>query len=51
MDLFNKGYVNNVSVDIENQRELIKFVDTGIQWRSQPWAIGQLPNSLKVIAQ
>jgi hypothetical protein len=21
------------------------------QWRSQPWAIAQLPNSLKVIAQ
>jgi hypothetical protein len=21
------------------------------QWRSQPWTIGQLPNSLKVIAQ
>jgi hypothetical protein len=21
------------------------------QWRSQPWAIGQLPNTLKFIAQ
>ena len=29
MDLYNKGYLNDVSVDIENQRELTKFLDAG----------------------
>ncbi|CAF5207483.1 unnamed protein product, partial [Rotaria magnacalcarata] len=28
MDLYNKGYLNNVSVDIDNQQALIKFLDT-----------------------
>ncbi|CAF1060343.1 unnamed protein product [Rotaria sordida] len=30
MDLFNTDYPNNLSVDIENQCELIKFLDVGI---------------------
>jgi hypothetical protein len=30
MDLFNKGYLNDVSVDIEDQRGLTRFLDAGI---------------------
>ncbi|CAF1278701.1 unnamed protein product [Rotaria magnacalcarata] len=30
MDLYNKGYLNNVSVDIDNQQALIKFLDTAV---------------------
>ncbi len=29
MDLYNKGYLNDVSVDIENQRALTRFLDAG----------------------
>jgi len=30
MDLYNKGYLNDVSVDIENQRGLTRFLDAGM---------------------
>jgi hypothetical protein len=29
MELFNKGYLDDVSIDIENQRALTKFLDAG----------------------
>jgi hypothetical protein len=29
MDLYNKGFLNDVSVDIENQRALTRFLDAG----------------------
>jgi hypothetical protein len=29
MELYNKGYLNDVSVDIENQRALTRFLDAG----------------------
>jgi hypothetical protein len=29
MELYNKGYLNDVSVDVENQRALTRFLDTG----------------------
>jgi hypothetical protein len=29
MELHNKGYLNDVSVDIENQRALTRFLDAG----------------------
>jgi hypothetical protein len=29
MDLYHKGYLNDVSVDIENQRALTRFLDAG----------------------
>ncbi len=31
MDLYNKGYLNDVSVDIENQRGLTRFLDAGMR--------------------
>ncbi|CAF1205368.1 unnamed protein product [Rotaria sp. Silwood1] len=30
MDLYNKGYLNNVSVDIDNQQALIRFLDAAV---------------------
>jgi len=30
MDLYNKGYLNDISVDIDNQRGLTKFLDAGM---------------------
>ncbi len=30
MDLYNKGYLNDISVDIDNQRGLTRFLDAGI---------------------
>ena len=29
MDLYNKGYLDDVVVDIENQRSLTRFLDAG----------------------
>lgn len=29
MELYSKGYLDDVSVDIENQRALTKFLDAG----------------------
>ena len=29
MELFNKGYLDDVSVDVENQRTLTRFLDAG----------------------
>jgi hypothetical protein len=29
MELYNKGYLDDVSVDIENQRALTRFLDAG----------------------
>ncbi len=29
MELYNKGYLNDVSVDVENQRALTRFLDAG----------------------
>ncbi len=29
MELYNKGYLDDVSIDIENQRALTKFLDAG----------------------
>jgi hypothetical protein len=48
------GLINNIFSFMTFIREHIRYTISGvylIQWRSQPWAIGQLPNSLKVIAQ
>ncbi|CAF3617744.1 unnamed protein product [Rotaria sordida] len=30
MDLYNNGYLNNISVDIDNQHALIRFLDTAV---------------------
>ncbi len=30
MDLYNKGYLNDVAVDIEHQRALTRFLDAGM---------------------
>lgn len=30
MDLYNKRYLDNVSVDIDNQQALGRFLDTGL---------------------
>jgi hypothetical protein len=29
MELYNKGYLNDVSIDVDNQRALTKFLDAG----------------------
>jgi hypothetical protein len=29
MELYGKGYLNDVSVDVENQRALTRFLDAG----------------------
>jgi hypothetical protein len=42
MELYNKGYLDDVSVDIENQRALTRFLDAGKIYRYLSFSRGIL---------